>query len=79
MVYGVDSTRALWLRTRDGKMKTSTGNFLPYNTIYGELDAAIDVNAPSMANDSDHTVKTFVAGDIVRLNIRASCACTRYL
>ncbi|HYV55522.1 MAG TPA: peroxidase family protein, partial [Chitinophagaceae bacterium] len=63
-VYGSDSKRATWLRTmRNGKMKTSSGNFLPYNTRNGELSGAIDLNAPEMANDSDHHVKTFVAGD----------------
>jgi len=63
-VYGSDSKRATWLRTmRNGKMKTSSGNFLPYNTGNGELSGAIDLNAPEMANDSDHHVKTFVAGD----------------
>jgi hypothetical protein len=65
MVYGSDSLRARWLRTfKNGKMKTSAGNFLAYNTTSGELADPIDVNAPSMANDGDHTVKTFVAGDV---------------
>lgn len=63
-VYGSDSKRATWLRTmKNGKMKTSSGNLLPYNTRNGELNSAIDVNAPAMANDSNHHVKTFVAGD----------------
>ncbi len=63
-VYGSDSKRATWLRTmRNGKMKTSSGNLLPYNTRNGELSGAIDLTAPEMANDSDHHVKTFVAGD----------------
>jgi peroxidase len=63
-VYGSDSKRATWLRTmRNGKMKTSAGNLLPYNTRNGELSGAIDLNSPEMANDSDHHVKTFVAGD----------------
>jgi hypothetical protein len=63
-VYGSDSKRATWLRTmKNGKMKTSAGNLLPYNTRSGELSGAIDLNAPEMANDSDHHVKTFVAGD----------------
>jgi peroxidase len=65
MVYGVDSIRAKWLRTmQNGKMKTSSGNFLPYNTVTGEQTAAIDPNAPDMANDGSHTVITFVAGDV---------------
>src|SRR6478672_5500391 len=64
-VYGSDSKRAAWLRAmRNGKMKTSSGNLLPYNTRNGELSGAIDLNAPEMANDSDHHVKTFVAGDV---------------
>ena len=64
-VYGSDSKRAIWLRTmRNGKLKTSSGNLLPYNTRNGELSGAIDLNAPEMANDSDHHVKTFVAGDV---------------
>ena len=63
-VYGSDSKRATWLRTmRNGKMKTSSGNLLPYNTRNGELNSAIDPTAPEMANDSGHQVKTFVAGD----------------
>jgi hypothetical protein len=65
MVYGSDSARARWLRTfKNGKMKTSTGNFLAYNTTTGEFADPIDPNAPSMANDGDHTNKTFVAGDV---------------
>jgi peroxidase len=65
MIYGADSVRANYLRTRkNGKLRTSAGNYLPYNTITGELGAPIDPKAPSMANDGDHTIKTFVAGDV---------------
>ena len=65
MVYGCDSVRARWMRTfSNGKMKTSAGNFLPWNTITGEFSAAIDPNAPDMANDGGKTIKTFVAGDV---------------
>ena len=64
MVYGSDSTRAKWLRTfKNGKMKTSSGNFLPWNTVTSEFSASIDPNAPEMANDGGKTIKTFVAGD----------------
>ena len=64
-VYGSEITRADWLRTNvDGKLKTSTGNLLPYNTIDGELGSAIDPNAPSMAGDNQGTYKLFVAGDV---------------
>jgi hypothetical protein len=65
VVYGSDADRAHWLRTGfNGKLKTSKGNLLPYNTIDGEFESPIDPMAPSMANDSGGTVKTFVAGDI---------------
>jgi len=64
-VYGSDAQRAKWLRTfKGGKMKTSAGNLLPWNTITGEKDAPIDRNAPGMANDGNKTIKTFVAGDV---------------
>jgi hypothetical protein len=45
-------------------MKTSSGNLLPWNTTTGEHGAPIDPNAPSMANDGNKTIKTFVAGDV---------------
>jgi peroxidase len=65
VVYGSDQTRANWLRTfSKGKMKTSAGNLLPWNTVTGQKSAAIDPNAPDMANDGGHTIKTFVAGDV---------------
>jgi hypothetical protein len=65
MVYGSDSVRARWLRTfSKGKLKTSSGNFLPWNTLNGEFTGTIDPTAPDMANDSGHTIKTFVAGDV---------------
>ncbi|MGH2647662.1 MAG: peroxidase family protein, partial [Ginsengibacter sp.] len=65
MIYGCDSTRAKWLRTlKDGKMKTFSGNLLPYNTLTGQLSSPVDPHAPDMANDSNHTIKTFVAGDM---------------
>jgi len=65
VVYGSDAKRARWLRTLSkGKMKTSSGNLLPYNTINGELAGPIDRNAPSMKNDNGGTTKTFVAGDV---------------
>ena len=65
VVYGSDDERASWLRTKkQGKLKTSAGNLLPWNTLTGEKDSPIDITAPDMANDANHTVKTFVAGDI---------------
>lgn len=63
-VYGSDIEKATWLRAFvDGKMKTSKGNMLPYNTITGEFDAPIDPNAPFMAMIPGDE-KWFVAGDI---------------
>ena len=60
VVYGSDAKRARWLRTlTKGKMKTSVGNLLPYNTINSELTGAIDPAAPSMKNDNGGTTKTF--------------------
>lgn len=65
VVYGSDDVRSKWLRTfQRGKLKTSVGNLLPYNTITAEFSSAIDTLAPSMANDGGHKVKTFVAGDL---------------
>ena len=64
-VYGSEQTRADWLRTfSQGKLKTSDGDFLPYNTVDGQLNSAIDPNAPSMAGDGSGTNVVFVAGDV---------------
>lgn len=63
-VYGSDQTRADWLRTfTGGKLKTSTGNLLPYNTISNEIDGTIDSNAPAMDNENPFIDVLFVAGD----------------
>lgn len=71
MVYGSEETRAAWLRTfSDGKLKTSSGNMLPYNTIDGNFDSPIDPDAPSMAGDGEGTHVVFVVGD-VRANEQA--------
>jgi hypothetical protein len=65
VVYGSDSVRASWLRTKvNGKLKTSAGNNLPWNTVNGEVTGALDASAPSMANDGNHTIKTIVTGDV---------------
>ena len=64
-VYGSDAFRASWLRTfQDGKLKTSAGNLLPYNTLTGEFDGAVDVDAPHMADDVEIASRLFVAGDV---------------
>jgi len=63
-VYGSEQGRADWLRTFvDGKMKTSTGDLLPYNTTNAQNNGPIDPNAPSMAGEDTNTFK-FIAGDV---------------
>ncbi|NJL75508.1 MAG: peroxiredoxin [Saprospiraceae bacterium] len=62
VVYGSDMNRANWLRTfRNGKLKVSSGNLLPFNTVNGQQSGAVDPNAPHMAGDNRG--KVFVAGD----------------
>lgn len=64
-VYGSDDARAAWLRSFEGgKMKVSTGNLLPYNTIDGELGSEIDPDAPHMGDDVGFLTYLFVAGDV---------------
>ncbi len=64
-VYGSDQERADWLRLfTDGKLKTSTGDLLPFNTLNGELEGIIDENAPHMANPIVSNKRWFVAGDV---------------
>lgn len=64
-VYGSDPERANWLRTHEGgKLRTSSGNLLPFNTLSGEFEDEIDPNAPMMASLPNISEKVFVAGDI---------------
>lgn len=66
--YGSDAVRANWLRTfQNGKLKTSSPNLLPCNTITGDCNDAIDTLAPFMAGNKDacgNWLKIFVAGDV---------------
>ncbi|MCB0642885.1 MAG: T9SS type A sorting domain-containing protein [Phaeodactylibacter sp.] len=63
-VYGSDETRANWLRTfSGGKLKTSAGNLLPFNTIDGEYESDLAPDAPAMDNPVGISDKLFVAGD----------------
>ena len=63
-IYGSDEIRAAYLRSFiDGKLRTSTGNLLPFNTTTGELDDPVDVSAPHMDNENPMNDKLFVAGD----------------
>ncbi|MEZ4962894.1 MAG: peroxidase family protein [Saprospiraceae bacterium] len=64
-VYGSDEARANWLRTfSGGKLRTSSGGLLPFNTTTGELDAPVDPGAPAMAMPLPFVSKWFVAGDV---------------
>ena len=66
VIYGSDIERANWLRTNsgDGKLKTSEGDYLPWNTFSGEYNDNIDPNAPIMEDALGSGNKLFVAGDI---------------
>ncbi|MBK7869901.1 MAG: T9SS type A sorting domain-containing protein [Saprospiraceae bacterium] len=64
-VYGSDEERAAWLRTFiGGKLRTSSNNLMPFNTITGEFDSPINPGAPKMANPVGLTQKFFVGGDV---------------
>jgi len=64
-IYGSNKERADWLRTfKDGKLKTSKGNLLPWNTLSGEFNSKIDPNAPDFANDTHINSKLYVSGDV---------------
>jgi len=64
-IYGSDENRAKWLRTfSEGKIKVSSGNLLPWNTISGEYNDAIDPSAPEMAMPLPNVTKFFVSGDV---------------
>ena len=66
MIYGSDTERAYWLRTNsgDGKLRTSEGEYLPWNTFSGEYNDDIDPSAPFMEDALGENNKLFVAGDI---------------
>ena len=64
-VYGSDDETATWLRTlEDGKLKTSSGNLLPWNTIDGEFNSIQDLSAPHMEDGTGLLNKLYVAGDV---------------
>lgn len=64
-VYGSDEHRANWLRSKvDGKLKMSSKDRLPWNTMSGEFNSNVDYNAPLMADDTHSLTKMYVAGDV---------------
>ena len=64
-IYGSTEARTNWLRTfSDGKLKTSDGNLLPWNTLTGEFNDPRDPTAPFMEDPMRRGTKRFVAGDI---------------
>lgn len=68
-VYGSDEARSDWLRTQvGGKMKMSADDLLPWNTIDGEYDSAIDTNAPFMVLDGPIIPEKFFVGGDIRVN-----------
>ncbi len=76
VIYGSDTETASWLRTfTHGKLKVSKGDLLPFNTIDGEFDGAIDINGPDMEGGTQpEPTKIFVAGD-ERANEHAGLVC----
>jgi len=63
-VYGSDQARADYLRSfSGGKLKTSAGDMLPYNTDNYEADGQNDSGAPHMENENPFNNLLFVAGD----------------
>ncbi|MEO0473797.1 MAG: peroxidase family protein, partial [Bacteroidota bacterium] len=63
-VYGSEDERADWLRTFvDGKLKTSAGDLLPFNTTDGEYTSPVDTTAPATAGADDEG-KMWIAGDV---------------
>ena len=63
-IYGSDQYRAEWLRAENGRLKVSSGNQLPWNTVDGEFNSKIDPDAPFMADDTRTLKKYYVAGDV---------------
>ena len=65
IIYGVNSDRLNWLRTDNGKLKSSNGNNLPYNTQSGAFEDEIDFSAPFMElSPVNRPEKYYVSGDI---------------
>lgn len=64
ILYGTNEETALRLRTMEGgKLKVSEGNFLPFNTISGQLNGVTDAQAPAMELIDPSQYRYFVSGD----------------
>jgi hypothetical protein len=64
-IYGSDEERATYLRSFvDGKLRTSHGDLLPFNTVDGEFNSGTDVFAPEMDMINPDATKYFIAGDV---------------
>jgi len=64
-IYGSDEYRAFWVRSlKDGKLKMTEDNLLPFNTVDGEMNAALDQDAPAMAMENPFATQWFIAGDV---------------
>jgi len=64
-VYGSDLFRANFLRSFEGgKLKVTSSNLPPFNTLTGEYGAPIDANAPSMERSSGGADRFLICGDV---------------
>ncbi len=75
-VYGSDQDRIDWLRSNvDGKLKTSAGNLLPFNTIDNEQTSMHDPDAPFMIVDGMTFSDALYVGGDVRINEHPGLTC----
>ncbi len=64
-IYGSSEERANWLRSfTDGKLKVSEHDYLPFNTVDGDINSPKDPTAPSMDDPNNTGIKLYVAGDV---------------
>lgn len=64
-IYGSTEETASWLRTySQGKLKSSSKDLLPWNTVTNELGGALDPNAPTMEDGNTGTKTLMIAGDV---------------
>jgi len=68
-VYGSNLERSEWLRTHiNGKLKMSSENLLPWNTVSGEFDGVINPSAPFMVVVGMPEPDRFFVGGDIRIN-----------